>query len=83
MRAEVGLKPYTGATHATSIRNLIIDERRRVLFAEGFRNYDIQRFNLPLSPPPGSTYPRVGGTYGNTTCLPLPDIARHADSSVP
>ncbi|MEP6493851.1 MAG: RagB/SusD family nutrient uptake outer membrane protein [bacterium] len=76
MRAAVNLKPYTGATDATSIKNLVIDERRRVLFAEGFRNYDIQRFNLAPSPAVGTAYPRVGGTYGTTVCLPLPDVER-------
>jgi hypothetical protein len=76
MRSGASLRPYTGATDPTSIKNLVIDERRRVLFVEGLRNYDIQRFNLTLVPAAGSVYPRVGGNYGNTTCLPLPDIER-------
>ncbi len=76
MRSAVSLKPYTGATDATSIKNLVIDERRRVLFVEGLRNYDIERFGLTLVPATGTPYPRVGGTYGTTTCLPLPDIER-------
>jgi len=74
MRAAVSLKPYAGPTDAASIKNLVIDERRRVLFLEGQRNYDIQRFSLPLNPATGTVYPRVGGTYGTTTCLPLPDV---------
>jgi len=82
MRATAGVKPYAGATDATSIKNLIIDERRRVLFVEGFRNYDIQRFNLTLNPTIGTAYPRVGGTYGNTTCLPLPDIERFNNPNI-
>ena len=78
MRAAVPLQPYTGATDATSITNLIVDERRRVLFVEGFRNYDMQRFQIgwPAAYATGATYPRVGGVYGNTTCLPLPDVER-------
>jgi hypothetical protein len=76
MRATVPLQPYTGPTDAASITNLIIDERRRVLFVEGFRNYDIQRFQIPFNPPANTTYPRVGGVYGTTTCLPLPDVER-------
>jgi hypothetical protein len=82
MRATVSLKPYTGGTDAASIKNLVIDERRRVLFAEGFRNYDIERFSLTLVPAIGTTYPRVGGTYGNTTCLPLPDVERFNNPSI-
>jgi hypothetical protein len=82
MRATVNLKPYTGPTDATSIKNLVIDERKRVLFAEGLRNYDIERFNLTLNPAIGVAYPRVGGTYGNTTCLPLPDIERFNNPNI-
>jgi hypothetical protein len=76
LRASAGLQPYTGATDAASIRSLIIDERRRVLFLEGFRNYDMQRFNVPFNPPVGAPFPNKGGTYGNTRCLPLPDVER-------
>jgi hypothetical protein len=78
MRTTVGLLPYTGAVDAASLKNLVIDERRRVLFVEGQRNYDMQRFNLswPASEAPGAPYQRVGGVYGTTTCLPLPDVER-------
>ena len=76
MRATVSLKPYTGATDAASIKNLVIDERRRVLFLEG-----IAQLRHPAIQPAAQSgdrhvYPRVGGTYGNTTCLPLPDVER-------
>ena len=74
--------PYTGATDAASIQSLIIDERRRVLFLEGFRNYDMQRFNVPFSPAVGEPYPIKGGTYGNTRCLPLPDVERFNNPSI-
>ena len=77
LRAKYNLPPYTGPTDAASIRQLIIEERQRELFLEGFRNYDIQRFALPLNPAPGTPYPIKGGSYGNTTCLPLPDVERY------
>jgi starch-binding outer membrane protein, SusD/RagB family len=83
MRAAVGLAPYTGATDAASILVLVASERRRVLFVEGFRNYDIQRFNLPLNPAAGTPYPLKGGFYGTTTCLPLPDVERFNNPNVP
>ena len=73
MRTTAALKPYTGATDATSIKNLIIGERQRVLFVEGFRAFDVERFSLPLVPTAGTVY-RFGGFYGHTVCLPLPDI---------
>jgi hypothetical protein len=82
MRADVGLMPYVGAIDAASIRSLVIDERRRVLFLEGFRNYDIERFRLPFDPPAGANFPVGGGTYGNTTCLPLPDIEKNNNPSL-
>ena len=81
MRAEVGLAPYTGPTDAASIQQLVISERQRVLFLEGFRNYDIERFKIPFNPPVGANFPVGGGTYGNTTCLPLPDIEKNNNPS--
>lgn len=82
MRADVGLLPYVGPIDAASIRNLVIDERRRVLFLEGFRNYDIERFQIPFFPAVGENFPVGGGTYGNTTCLPLPDIEKDNNPSL-
>ncbi len=82
MRAAVGLKPYTGATDAASIKNLVISERQRVLFLEGQRNYDIERFSIPFNPAVGVNFPVGGGTYGNTTCLPLPDIEKNNNPSL-
>ena len=82
LRDAVSLPHYTGGTDAASIKQLIINERQRALFAEGFRNYDIQRFSLPLVPAPGTPYPSKGGTYGNTTCLPLPDIERFNNPNI-
>jgi hypothetical protein len=82
MRADVGLKPYIGATDAASIKALVIDERRRVLFLEGFRNYDVERFKIPFNPPVGNNFPVGGGTYGNTTCLPLPDVEKNNNPSL-
>src|SRR6266513_296769 len=76
LRDAYSLPHYTGPTDAASITQLIAAERRRALFVEGFRNYDMQRFNLTLIPAPGTDYPSKGGFYGNTTCLPLPDIER-------
>jgi hypothetical protein len=82
LRAAVGLQGYTGPTDAASIQALVIDERRRALFLEGFRNYDQQRFNIPFNPPVGAAYPIKGGTYGNTRCLPLPDVERFNNPNI-
>ena len=82
LRAAAGLQPYTGPTDATSIQNLIIDERRRALFLEGFRNYDMQRFDVTFNLPVGTAFPLKGGTYGNTRCLPLPDVERNNNPNI-
>ncbi len=75
------LKPYAGATDATSITNLLIGERQRALFVEGFRMFDVERFNLALVPAPGTAY-RFGGVYGNTVCMPLPDRERDNNPNI-
>jgi hypothetical protein len=82
LRDAVSLPHYTGATDAASIKTLIINERQRALFAEGFRNYDMQRFQVPLVPAPNTPYPSKGGSYGDTRCLPLPDIERFNNPNV-
>jgi hypothetical protein len=82
LRSAAGLQGYTGPTDAASIQALIIDERRRALFLEGFRNYDMQRFNVPFNPAVGAPFPSKGGTYGNTRCLPLPDVERFNNPSI-
>lgn len=81
MRAAVNLQPYTGPTDAASIKTLIAGERQRVLFLEGVRAFDIERFSLPLVPAVGSPY-QQGGVYGGTVCLPLPDIERFANPNI-
>ncbi|HEX9108060.1 MAG TPA: RagB/SusD family nutrient uptake outer membrane protein, partial [Longimicrobiales bacterium] len=77
LRDKWGIPHYSGATDAASVKQLIINERRAVLWGEGQRNYDYERFNLPFTyAPSGANFPAKGGTYGTTTCLPLPDIER-------
>lgn len=82
MRADANVNPYIGAIDAASIKNLIISERQRVLFLEGQRNYDIERFQIPFNPPVGTDFPTGGGQYGNTTCLPLPDVEKNNNPSL-
>lgn len=76
VRATRSIAPYvaTGQTQAQVIAQ-IVEERRRELFLEGHRLGDIRRYNLPILPAAGGTYPN-GGTYGTANCFLLPDVER-------
>jgi len=74
LRARHNL-PAMSAAELADIQGTLIEERRRELWLEGQRLYDLARFNAPLNPAQGTAFPK-GGTYGPTRCLPLPDIER-------
>ena len=77
---RAGLAPFISSDPA-AIAEHVIEERRRELWLEGHRFFDIRRFGLPLDPPPGEAY-RKGSFYGNTVCLPLPDVERRNNPNV-
>ena len=68
--------PEFSSTDESEIQDMVIAERRRELWFEGHRAYDIHRLNLPLYPPAGTPYqPNLkGGTYGDQTCIPMPVV---------
>ena len=71
-----GFPPFA-STDEAEIRDEVFDERRRELFVEGLRAYDLRRANLPLFPPVGADYAwdfKKFGTYGTATCVPLPAV---------
>jgi hypothetical protein len=76
LRARHSLPPMSAAEQA-DIQGTLIEERRRELWLEGQRMYDINRFasRITLTPATGTTFAK-GGTYGPTRCLPLPDVER-------
>ena len=57
------------------IKAQVIEERRRELFLESHRFYDIFRFDLPEIPAPGSPF-YAGGSFASQKCLLLPDVER-------
>jgi hypothetical protein len=74
-RARGNQPAFTGTTQA-EVLNEIIDQRRREFFLDGHHLGDYIRFNLPLSPAPGTAY-HAGGTYGSQRCLPLPNVEKN------
>ncbi|MDQ3606383.1 MAG: RagB/SusD family nutrient uptake outer membrane protein [Gemmatimonadota bacterium] len=80
LRAPHGL-PQVSAAEAANLQNTLLEERRRELWLEGQRMYDIRRFNLPQAPAPGTPFAK-GGVYGSTLCLPLPDVERFNNPSI-
>lgn len=80
LRDNHGLPHFGGGTEA-EIMDEVIAERRRELWLQGHRQYDIGRFNLPLIPAPGTDFPK-GGEYGSTSCLPLPNVERFNNPNI-
>ncbi len=78
IRATYGMSPYSGPEDAATVKALLIEERRRDLWLEGQRLGDVQRYGIALKPAPGQPFV-FGGTYGTTTCLPLPDAELQAN----
>jgi hypothetical protein len=74
-RAAGGETALPAGTSTADLKTALIEERRRALFLQGNRLYDIIRLKLPLDPAPGAKFPG-GGTYGSQSCMPLPDIER-------
>lgn len=64
--------PAFSSTDAGAIQQQVIEERRRELFLEGHRLGDMLRYTLPFSA--GVTH--KGVPFGETRCLPLPDVER-------
>lgn len=86
-----GLPPIEVADAPTQddMIRLVIEERRRELFAEGGHRQNDHlrfrgtRFNVPFKGEPGSYHPNgidhLGQPYGTTTCFPLPTVERQGN----
>lgn len=74
LRTASGLPTYS-STDPVAIRAQVLEERRRELFLQGERINDMLRFNIPFDT--GVT--SKGVPYGDTTCLPLPDVERFSN----
>jgi hypothetical protein len=81
---RVGMPQFdaTGMTQAEVMEQLI-EERRRELFLEGRRLWDVRRLDLPLVPAAGEPYVQGGGEYGDQRCFQLPDVERNNNPNIP
>jgi hypothetical protein len=75
LQDAAGQPHYSGPSTQAAVLAQIVEERRREFFLEGHRLGDLRRYNLPFTPATGTPY-AFGGTYGNQTCFPLPDVER-------
>jgi hypothetical protein len=76
LRAAAGQPAFSPASLTLPVVMAeIVEQRRRELFLEGHRMGDIRRLGLPLSPATGAPYVG-GGTYGDQSCFPLPNVER-------
>lgn len=70
VRALTGVAPMAAPAPGTDWVSIVLEERRRQLFAEGQRYVDMLRKNLPFT----TGVNRKGQTISNLTCVPLPDV---------
>lgn len=78
-----GLPAYSAAGQtAAQVQAQLVEERRRELFLEGHRLGDVRRYGLAPTPAAGVAYPGGGGTYGQQSCFPLPDVERINNPSI-
>jgi starch-binding outer membrane protein, SusD/RagB family len=83
LRARAGIQlPALSAAEVAAFDATVVEERRRELFLQGNRWFDVKRFNLPLVPATGGNYAK-GGVYGDQRCWPLPDVERLANPNFP
>jgi len=82
LHTAAGILAYDGTGRtAAEVLAQVREERRRELFLEGHRLGDLQRYNVPLTPPAGTPY-RTSGNYGAQRCFPLPDVERNNNPSL-
>lgn len=81
---RAGMPQYDAAGQtAGQVMAQLVEERRRELFLEGRRLWDVRRLDLPLVPAPGEPHPFGGGVYGDQRCFPLPDVERNNNPNIP
>ena len=73
--------PTLSAAEQADFTATLFEERRRELFLQGNRWFDVRRANLPLVPATGAAYLK-GGSYGDQRCWPMPDVEIAANPNI-
>lgn len=82
LRARAGVAlPALSAAETANFDAAVAEERRRELFLQGNRWFDVKRFNLPQVPAANTLYAK-GGAYGTQRCWPLPDVEKLANPNI-
>jgi starch-binding outer membrane protein, SusD/RagB family len=74
LHTAAGIPPFQSNDPA-EIRAQIILERSREFFLESHHLGDLIRYDVPLTPAAGAPW-HNGAVYGDTRCMPLPDVER-------
>lgn len=83
LRARPGVAlPALTPAEVTAWTATVAEERRRELFVQGTRWWDINRLNLTQVPATGAAFAK-GGFYGDQRCWPLPDVETLANPNFP
>lgn len=64
--------PQLDPSEVSDFTSILLEERRRQLFLQGHRYNDMLRYDIPF--PTGTNH--KGQSYGDVTCVPLPDVER-------
>ena len=74
LHTRVSLPLYHPTSNA-EIQAQVVEERRRELFLESQRYFDLTRFDQPEVPAAGTAF-YAGGSFASQKCLPVPDVER-------
>lgn len=74
LHAAAGIPPFQ-SNDEEEIQQQIILERSREFFLESHHLGDLIRYEVPFVPAPGTAW-HNGAVYGDTRCMPLPDVER-------
>ncbi len=79
LHSRAGLPPFE-SSDPDEILDHVLQERARELYLQGHRLNDMLRHDLPFKT---GTAPHDGVSYGETTCMPLPQVEIDGNPNIP